>query len=143
MKEKILIVLRWIGLLPISIIGGAVSMFPVHWILYNTLSGYQNPIISPYPEFPEKIIQPFCMALTAIWISSIIAPKYKLSTAKIMAFMWILGIITVFAMIYFEKSIGNIKFSLQYGGLPMILGIIGAIAGVFVVKKRENKALLI
>jgi hypothetical protein len=58
--------LSWISVLPISLISGVLIIFPVHWVLYQTLSGGDSPFIAPYPELPEKILQPFFTALVIV-----------------------------------------------------------------------------
>ena len=134
--------LRWVGVLPISIIAGVLITFPVHWGLYQTLSGGDSPLVSPYPELPERILQPFFSALTIVWVSSLIAPKYKFKTSVTLAVIWIFIVCVLF---YLGYSSENIQMNLNAGGLPIISGIIGSFVGVYLVKKNltENqKALL-
>ena len=99
--------LRWIGILPISLLAGMLSSFPLHWILKNTLSNSYSPLITPYPELPERILTPFAMALTFVCVSSWIAPEHKFKTAILFAVIWILGIVNMFVLLDYGIILGT------------------------------------
>jgi ABC-type sugar transport system permease subunit len=50
MNERLKRILLWIAVIPGAIIAGILILFPVHWVLYQTLTNF----IDPYPEAPEK-----------------------------------------------------------------------------------------
>ena len=134
MKKGMQYWLRWFGVLPISILGGLIVTFPLHWILYQTLSGGENPFISPYPELPEKILQPFFTGLVFVWISFHIAPQFKFKTALIHAAIWIFVAGGGFFLSFFSsnsetKTISIIDF------IPLVSGIFGIIACLYLIKK--------
>ncbi len=131
--------LRWVGVLPISLIAGIVITFPFHWVLYRTLSGGTEPFITPYPELPEKILQPFFTALVIVWVASLIAPHHKFKTAACIATLWIFGACGAFILGYLGYHSNNIQLNLTAGGLPIIMGISGAVVGIYLVKKKLSK----
>ena len=133
----------WIGVLPISIISGILITFPVHWVLYNTLSGGDSPFITPYPELPEKILSPFFTALIIVWVGSKIAPEHKFITAVVLAVVWVFFAGVTFAMAYFGIQLGKYQYSLIAGGLPVIMGIVGAIVGLYFVRKKLKEEKII
>lgn len=137
--------LSWIKVLPISIIAGLLVDFPVHWVLYSTLSGGDSPFITPYPELPERILAPFFRALVVVRVSALIAPEHKFKTAFIFAIIWILGAGAFFVLAYLGFQTDRIQLDLTAGGLPMIMGVIGAVVGLYVVKRHlteeQNKTI--
>jgi hypothetical protein len=128
--------LSWIGVVPISLIAGALVTFPLHWILYSTLSGGDDPFITTYPELPEKMLHPFFTALIIIWVASLIAPQYKLKTALIIATLYIFVAGGAFVLGYLNYRSGNLQVSLTAGGLPVLMGLAGAIVGLYIVKNN-------
>jgi uncharacterized membrane protein YeaQ/YmgE (transglycosylase-associated protein family) len=131
--------LRWIVVLPISLIAGILVTFPVHWILYRTLSGGDSPFITPYPELPERILAPLFTALVIVWVASKIAPEHKFKTAIILAALWIFGAGGAFILGYLGFRSDNVQLSLTAGGLPIIMGVVGAVLGLFIVKKELSE----
>jgi hypothetical protein len=131
--------LSWIGVLPISLIAGVLVDFPVHWVLYQTLSGGDNPFITPYPELPERILAPFFRALVIVWISALIAPEHKFKTAVILATLWIFGAGATFVLGYLGFHTDNIQHNLTVSGLPIIMGVVGAVVGLYIVKKKISE----
>jgi hypothetical protein len=129
-------IIRWILILPLSIIGGVVMLFPLHWILLNTL----NHFVTPYPELPERLLTPFVFSLTFVITGSKIAPNYKFFTS---VFLFSIFMILIGVYIWFISN--NIEWFgkvliLQNGGVPFYLGIIGSFTGLYVVSKVLNNA---
>lgn len=131
--------LSWIGVLPISIIAGVLVTFPVHWVLYWTLSGGASPFITPYPELPEKLLQPFFTALVFVWVAPFIAPQHKFKTAVILAALWIFGAGVTFVFAYWGYRHNNYQLYITAGGLPIIMGVVGAVVGLYLVKKKLSE----
>lgn len=136
--KRIKYLLLWFAVIPFSILAGLIVNFPLHWILFRTLSGGDSPFITPYPELPERILEPFFRALIIVWISSQIAPEHKFKTAMIFATIWIFVAGASFAIGYFGVNVGNTRLSLTTGGLPVVMGVIGAVAGLYIVKKNPD-----
>ena len=134
MKNIFIYWTRWIFLIPVSILVAVLVDFPIHWLLYISLSSGPDPFINPYPELPEQIIAPFFRAFAFIITGSIIAPSYKVQTGVVLFILWAAGLVF---NIYFLNHIEdfdiprNIKINWVAGGLPIITGAIGAILAVF------------
>ncbi len=131
--------LRWLGVLPIALLAGFIADFPLHWVLYRTLSGGENPFITPYPELPERLLSPFIKALVIVWVSSQIAPENKFKTAIVLTTIWIFAAGASFGLSYFGINIGRVQLRLIAGGLPIIMGVVGAILGLYIVRKQTIK----
>lgn len=131
--------LRWIAVLPISLIAGALVAFPLHWTLYSTISGGQDPFITPYPELPEKILQPFFTALVIILVSSFIAPNHKFKAAMIVAIIYLFIAGATFILGYMNYHLDNLQVNLTAGGLPAIMGIAGTVIGLYIVRNNLTK----
>ena len=98
MIEKLKNVLLWIIILPGSFLAGIIILFPVHWILYSTLSHF----IEPYPEMPERILGPMATSFIMVKTASHLAPSHKKIVAIIMATILIFIIGFGLALGYFE-----------------------------------------
>lgn len=129
------IFLRWIAVLPASILGAVLSSVPLHFILYQTLTG--SGLIEPYPELPERLLTPLAASLAFIWAGSRIAPSHKVETAVALfgALLLLLGGFIALGIV--RAHTANVEFFLLLGGLPAVGGVAGAIIGLFVVW-REN-----
>lgn len=134
MKRELKCWASWIGVLPISIVAGILVTFPVHWVLYRTLSGGDSPFITPYPELPERVLSPFFSSLVIVWVGSKIAPAHKFITAIILAAIWIFFAGVTFTMAYFGVHLGKFQYYLIGGGLPVIMGVVGSIVGLYQVR---------
>ena len=86
-------ILRWILLLPVAALSAILITFPLHWALYWSLSGGPDPFISPYPQMPEKILQPMVSAITFVFVSGVLAPKANITVSKIAAGLWCIGLV--------------------------------------------------
>lgn len=135
--------LNWILVLPISLISAILITFPVHWLLYRILSGGETPFITPYPVLLETILQPFFSALVFVWVSYLIAPHHKFKTAIILSSIWVLTAGGAFILSYLGYNFNKAHLNLTAGGLPIIMGIVGAIVGLYIIKKNLNQKLSI
>lgn len=133
MNNKTQSIVRWIAILPCSVIAGIISVFLIHIVLFSTL----NSFISPYPELPERVLTPFAFTLAFIWTGYQIAPYYKFNVSLILFTISILisGGVIISSLTggkLFGKSI-----NLDLSGLPAIMGVIGALTAILKIKKQE------
>ena len=111
------------------------SMFPLHLMLYQTLTG--SGLIEPYPELPERLLGPLVATLAFVWAGSRIAPSRKIETAIALFGVMLLCSGASFALGLSGAHFGNVSYSLQFCGLPAVAGIAGAFIGLYLVH-REN-----
>lgn len=130
---------NWVAVLPISIIAAVLITFPIHWILYFTLTGGPIPFITPYPELPERIIQPFFSAAVFVRVASLIAPKFKFITAIIFSTLWIFISGGSFVLGYLGYKYNYTQLNLSVGGLPVFFGVFGAAAGLYSISKELSE----
>lgn len=132
MKKGITYWLRWIFILPGALIGGLLSTFLLHWILFLTLSNF----IEPYPEFPERILTPFAISLAFIWVGSEIAPDHKFKTGLILFVTWLSLLFYIIFFALSGETMYGYELYLKEGGLTSLLGIVGTFVGLYIVKKK-------
>lgn len=130
--------LRWILLLPAATLSALIITFPLHWVLYWSLSGGPDPFISPYPQIPEKILQPMISAIAFVFVSGVLAPKANITVSKIAAGVWCIGLIL--AVFIVQKQGMPIMQILQdnYYGVPILSGILGVGIGISAIKKKSK-----
>ncbi len=127
--------IRWLLALPIAVLAAVLMTFPLHWILYMTLSGGPAPFITPYPALPEKLLQPFCSALVFVYTCAFVAPRYRVRVAKIAIILWcVVAFLSVILVLNQIDFYGELK--IDYWGIPIILGVIGAFVGFGEFKRR-------
>lgn len=115
--------LRWLSLIPFVIAVLFLVDFPVHWILYQTLSGGNDPFVTPYPELPERTIAPLVKAIVIVWGSAKIAPSHKRRTSFLMGILWLVCIV----VIVFAYDAPLLR--------PLLTGIVGVFIGTYAVAK--------
>lgn len=127
--------IRWILVLPGGILAGIAATFILHFLLYLILSKF----FSTYPEFPERALTPFSVAIAFVMIGTAIAPYYKTATALTLLFIWLTFAILL-AVIHFSDGhwFGKETY-LEADGLAMASGIIGAFLALLLVKQRIRK----
>jgi hypothetical protein len=128
-------ILRWIAILPGSIICATLSAFPLHLVLYQTLTA--SGIIEPYPEGPEHLLGPFAAALAFVWAGSRIAPSRKVETAVVLfgTWLWLAGAALALGLV--EAHIGNLQFHLRSSALAPAGAIIGASVGLYLTRREK------
>src|SRR5690242_11013825 len=80
MNKHLKNIMRWILVLPGSILLAVLALILLHLFLYSTLTQF----ITPYPEFPERALTPFTFAMTLVWGGYQIAPSSKFRVAIIL-----------------------------------------------------------
>jgi hypothetical protein len=125
MKDSTKNLLRWVVLLPASLLGGVLAKLLFHFILYSSLTNGR--IISGFNIEPlAYYILPFIVWLTYILIGYEIAPKYKFKTCIILASLWLIIPLTLFIFMRDQVAFDFDK--------------IGGAIGLFIVwnKSRDN-----
>lgn len=130
--------LRWVAVVPGAIVGGLLSTFVLHLVLYQTLTG--SGIVTPYPHAPELILSPFAVAVAFVWCGSRIAPKHKTETAVVLLGVMLLFVGAGLALGLAHTRIGNTEISVQYFGLPNLAAAIGAFVGLYIVRHQQVSA---
>src|SRR5687767_6432981 len=95
--------LRWLCVVPGALAGGLLLTFPLHWILYSTLSNF----IEPYPALPERILSPFAVGAGFVWLGARIAPTRKIETAVVLVSLWMFVLGGLVALSLFNTNIGG------------------------------------
>lgn len=129
--------LRWLAVLPGAVVAALVALFPLHFVLYQTLTG--SGIVEPYPQSPERLLGPLVSALVFVWAGSRIAPSRKVETATVLLGILLLLVGAFFALGLTGAHIGDVQYSLPLGGLPPAGAVVGAFAGLYLAR-RENSA---
>jgi len=128
-------ILRWLAVLPGAVVGALIALFPLHFVLYQTLTG--SGIVEPYPQSPERLLGPFVSALVFVWAGSRIAPSRKVETAAVLLGILLLLIGAFFALGLTGAHIGDVQYSLPLGGLPPAGAVVGAFAGLYLARRQN------
>ena len=125
--------LCWLAVLPGALLAGLCATFPLHWILYSTLSNF----VEPYPQLPERILTPFAISGVFVWSGCQIAPEYKIETSVV---LFGLLIFVIGGFVFLTLSGGNWmgeRLHFQGGGLATGMAIIGALTALYIVRKNQ------
>lgn len=126
--------LRWLAVLPGAFAGGLLSTIPLHLVLYSTLTN----LVEPYPETPERILTPLVIAAVFVWLGARIAPTHRVKTSIVLCGLWLL---LIGGFVFLASSgatwMGRSLY-LQGGGVAAIMGAVGAILGLYLVRKQER-----
>ncbi|MCD6250584.1 MAG: hypothetical protein J7J98_09670 [candidate division Zixibacteria bacterium] len=128
--------LRWIAVLPAALLATILSAFPLHFVLYQTLTG--SGIVDPYPETPERVLLPLVASMAFIWVGANVAPSHKLKVATSLLVPWLLLLVSAVVMALNSSNLWGMQFSSEEIGLPTVLSIFGAIAGLYIVRKQNQ-----
>lgn len=129
-------VLRWIAVLPGSLLIAALSLFPLHWILYLVITRF----VEVYPEMPERILGPAILSGVFVWVGSRISPAYKFETSVVLFGIWMLLIGGVVFLTLGDGDWFGGRLYFSGGGLPTILAVVGAIVGLFAARLEQSKS---
>lgn len=125
MSKSVKNTLLWIGVLPGAILGGFLTTFPLHWILYGTL--VSGSIVTGVNINPiERFLSPFVIAFTFILIGSYIAPNRKFKTAVILTILYFIAFLSFF--IFMSEQVA---FEIRGIG-----ALVGSLLGLFVAKRK-------
>ena len=132
--------LRWVAVLPAALLAMVLSAFPLHFVLYQTLTG--SGIIEPYPETPERVLMPLVGAIAFIWVGARVAPNHKVKAAKVLFTLWLLLLGAVVVLVLSGTDLGGLQFNLESGGLGPVMAFIGAVAGLYIVHKQNANGII-
>lgn len=121
-------------MLPGSLLAGILAGFPLHWMLYSTLTTF----IDPYPELPERILFPFVMATVFVWAGSRIAPEYKFETSIVLFGIWLFLIGGFVFLTMSGVSYMGRKLYFQGGGIGPLMAIVGVFLGLYIIRKENS-----
>jgi hypothetical protein len=129
--------LRWLAVLPASVVAGFLATFPLHFVLYQTLTG--SGFVEPYPKLPERLLTPFAVCLGFVWSGMKIAPERKFETAIALfgITMVVLGGF-VFLTLFGERWMGS-RLYLQGYGLGPLLAIAGAVTALYLARRESRQ----
>lgn len=131
-KVRLSTICRWVAVLPASGLAPLLSSFPLHWVLYTSLQSW----IDPYPEFPERLLFPFCAGVSFHWVGAWVAPSHKVPTAFALFGLWMASWGGFLALVLTGYSFGTLQLTLPTGPLGPALSLVGGIIGVYLVWKR-------
>jgi hypothetical protein len=126
--------LRWLAVVPGALLGGIALTFPLHWVLYNTLTNF----IDPYPELPERVLSPLAIAAGIVWLGARIAPARKVETALVLFGLWMVFLGGTVAYTLFVGNIGGRRVFFHGGGLAPAMAFVGGVIG-FLVARQEAR----
>jgi len=124
-----MVLFRWILLAPTAIIAAVLATFPLHIVLYQTLTG--SGIVVPYPETPERVLTPFVAALGFIWAGVWVAPSHKRIVNYFLFAVWIAFEGTIAFLAISGQRVGDSQLYVQDGGLGVAAAFGGGVVGVF------------
>ncbi|MBP60397.1 MAG: hypothetical protein CMJ62_02620 [Planctomycetaceae bacterium] len=122
--------LRWLAVLPAAILAAGLSQFPLHIILYQTLTG--SGLIEPYPELPERLLTLLVAPAAFVWAGAAVAPRHRAGAAAVLMVLCCLLAGIAIALVLS----GSFEFSTPVGVLAPIITFVGAFCGLLIVRKR-------
>ena len=130
MKDSARIWLRWIFLLPGSLISGFLATFPLHWTLYFSLARGET-ISGVNIEPIERALSPFVIAIMFILVGYKIAPKYKFQACIALTLLWTTFFIGIFIFM------SDQQVQLQGRGIGSLLG---SFLGLYIAWRKPRTA---
>jgi len=112
--------LRWVGVIPGSILDAFLSTFLLHWILYFTLANEET-ISGVNIEPIEFNLYPFVMAISFILIGFEIAPKYKFKTSLTLSALYV--VIFIGLLVYMPSDMVVLQPRSLFALLGVALGV--------------------
>lgn len=127
--------LRWVAVLPVALLAAVLSALPLHWALYQTLTG--SGFIEPYPETPERVLLPLVAAMAFVWYGTRVAPSHKIETAVVLFGVWLMALGAAIALWLSGFHTEGLQITTYGGWLGPASGLIGAVAGLCFVRNRH------
>jgi hypothetical protein len=127
--------LRWLLVLPGSLLAAVLSSFPLHIVLYLFLTKWAN----PYPETPERFLLPLVAAIAFVLAGASIAPLHRKAVAVCLASGWISAVLTAYSIFATaDVSLGNYVVTPDFLGFSSLGSIVGALSAIYVVHRRSS-----
>lgn len=124
--------LRWLAVLPAAVIAFPLALFPLRWVLYQTLTG--SGIVEPYPEAPERLLTPLVGGIAFVWGGAWVAPVRKVLVAKVLCAIWVLFVVAILAMVI--VGVEGVQYEVNFLGAGILLGLAAGFVGVHLVSKK-------
>lgn len=128
--------LRWLAVLPAAALAAFLSAFPLHLVLYRTLTS--SGFIEPYPETPERVLLPLVAAMAFVWAGAHAAPSHKMETAVVLFGLWLILAGATIALEWSGANVRGYRLHSYGGGLSSAMAVVGAFAGLFVVRQGRT-----
>lgn len=128
-------IFRWLVVLPGALISGFLALFPLHWVLYMTLSNSDGITGGELELLPlvETFLSPIVSMVVFILVGYRIAPKYKIQTSFVLAGLWV--IVILYGVIF---NPFGISIFIDTRTIFTFVGIIIALYINWVKFKKEN-----
>jgi len=81
---------------------------------------------------------PLVGAMAFIWAGARVAPNHKVKAAAVLFALWLLVLGVVVLTVLSGADLGGIQFNLEGGGLAPIMALIGAVAGLYIVRRQNT-----
>jgi hypothetical protein len=135
MNRGFLYWLRWLAVLPVATIASALSLVPLHFVLYRTLIGF----VEPYPELPETLLSFPTMTLGFVWVGARIAPSHKVETAIALFGLVMIGLGGfLFLGLFTDQWFVRPLFSKGHG-IGAGLGFASGLATLYFVRQKQRE----
>jgi hypothetical protein len=132
-------VLRWIAVLPGGFLAGLLVLFPLHWVLYNTLvsgSMIQMPLEDMAPI--ERFLSPFLSSIFFVYAGALIAPRKQVLVSYVLFSVSLFARIALLVNAVAQQR--DIDTSV-YGVLRLLLSSLAGAVGILLVTltARQNE----
>jgi hypothetical protein len=127
---------RWFAVLPGAVLAAVLASFPLHFVLYATLTK----VTEPYPALPERVLFPFVAAVAFVWTGTRIAPNHRSETSIVLFGLWLALWGAVLAFTLSGTQVGGRPFVLLGGAFGPIASFIGALVGLYLTRRQQARA---
>lgn len=129
---------RWFFLVPVALVSSFLVRFPLHWILYSLLCKEGIIQFEEYPKAPEILLAPLISGFVFIYIIGSLAPVKKFEISLLFCCLWSVFGLFSYYLGFNRMTIANHKLELSFGGLPILLGIIGVFSAYVVLRLKDK-----
>jgi len=130
MKRNFIYWLRWIVVLPGSLVFSFLALFPLNWILYFILE--KGSILSEVSTRSiEYFLTPFVIAIVFILAGFKIAPKYKFQASITLTILWIILFVGIF--VFMPMNNLQLQFEVRSIGVPL-----GLLFGLYIAWRKSK-----
>jgi len=137
-------IFRWICVVPVGIIGAALTLFPVHWLVMASLGGWGiDPIIEIRDPSTlrniESVLQAAFGPLAFIYFASRTAPSHKRITSVLFAGIIVLGL-PIGEYWWNTNTISNESgIVIEHGFAQILANVMGAAGAICLIRSHERE----